>query len=304
MSLYQHFFFGLKVEIRTSSKSTFFISLSPSLNHIIFIIFFSLCPPRSVHLHLHFYFTCSSFSSSSSLSLVPKTYRGVLSYLPVEYPDSSDTQKEHDSGYEITCDLVVQPYSNAQVNRGDEPNDLSPLPGTPDTPCTNQSSSSQASDSSLKGSSSDYQSLDDTVNDVCNNRYLQSDTEIPRMDQKVPSSWVRIEEDFIMIHTASQTHLSTTVRFAPESKLADGIIWLVYLTSKVSKKNLLQFLASLEHSGHIDLPFVNIVPVRAFRLEPLDGSGTLSIDGEAMKVTPFQAEILPSMGRIFTKTTY
>lgn len=152
-------------------------------------------------------------------------------------------------------------------------------------------------------------SQDEEAMSSCSGEYLQESNlvsndihaeSIPDLSEPVPSSWVTIEDDFVMIHTASQTHLSTSVCFAPDSRLSDGIIWLFYLTSKVSKKNLLQFLSSLEDSGHIKMPFVNIVPVRAFRLKPQTDSGVLSIDGEAMKVEPFQAEVLPGMGRILT----
>ena len=208
-------------------------------------------------------------------SFVPKTYRGRLSYLPVDNKTLTNLKKHGSDTIEIevkqTGDNNV---TNSSAKRHEEP------------------SNDTHNDSGNVGGEND---------DACSSPSPNQNDYIPPLWEAVPSNWTTIEDDFIMIQSASQSHLSPTVHFAPHSELADGIIWLAYITSKVSIKNLLRFLSSLESARHIDLPYVKIIPVRAFRLEPLTSGGTLSIDGEAFDSQPCQVQILPSMGKIFIR---
>lgn len=86
---------------------------------------------------------------------------------------------------------------------------------------------------------------------------------------------------------------------APESKFDDGIIWLTYIKSDVSRVQMIQFLLSLKDGNHVKLPFVKIIPVQAFRIEPLNGK--LTVDGELITLGPIQASILPSFARVMHK---
>ncbi len=77
-------------------------------------------------------------------------------------------------------------------------------------------------------------------------------------------------------------------------------------------------LTNFETGRHVDLPGVELIPVKAFRLEPKvekreeeDGSndagkkrkeksagGFMTVDGEQVEYGPIQAEVLPSFVRI------
>lgn len=88
---------------------------------------------------------------------------------------------------------------------------------------------------------------------------------------------------------------------APNSKLNDGIIWLVILPGNVSKVQVVQFLLALESGKHPDLPFVTLLPVRAFRLVPVTTDGYITVDGELIEFGPLQARILPAASNVMTK---
>jgi hypothetical protein len=46
--------------------------------------------------------------------------------------------------------------------------------------------------------------------------------------------------DFILVHASYQSHLGSDCLFAPNSKLADGIIWLLVIRAGISRGQLLQ----------------------------------------------------------------
>nr|CAD7257888.1 unnamed protein product [Timema shepardi] len=130
--------------------------------------------------------------------------------------------------------------------------------------------------------------------------------------QPVPDHWVCIEGEFVMVHAAYQSHLSNDCFFAPNSKLADGIIWLVVIRAGISRGQLLQktpwqqrviepclllmkmvptstnrechvvstvnswpliqFLLGLSSGSHLQCAQAEMIPVTAFRLEPAEGT--------------------------------
>ena len=48
----------------------------------------------------------------------------------------------------------------------------------------------------------------------------------------------------------------------------------------------------------VQYDFIEFIPVRAFRLEPITPCGYLVVDGEIVEYGPIQAESMPSAGRV------
>ena len=88
---------------------------------------------------------------------------------------------------------------------------------------------------------------------------------------------------------------------APNAKLNDGAIWLVILPSTVTRVQVIQFLLALESGKHSDLPFVTLLPVRAFRLVPASNDGYITVDGELIEFSPIQARVIPAAARVMTR---
>lgn len=124
---------------------------------------------------------------------------------------------------------------------------------------------------------------------------------LPPINQPLPSNWIVVEGDFIMVYASHQTHLGTDVFFAPDAKLDDGLMWLVIIQAGVSRVQVINFLLSLQNGKHVDIPYVTMIPVRAFRLEPFSTEGYMTVDGEVVDCVPLQAEVLPSLARIMTR---
>lgn len=67
---------------------------------------------------------------------------------------------------------------------------------------------------------------------------------------------------------------------------------------------LLQILMGLSSGVHIECPQLEVIPVKAFRLEP-DMSekdcGHITVDGECVDYGPIQAEIFPRMISVMSR---
>lgn len=91
---------------------------------------------------------------------------------------------------------------------------------------------------------SSYQSVNDETyhNNVC---MYGPPSKLPSLVSSVPDDWVVIEDDFVMIHATWQTHLSLDCHFSPNSKLNDGIIWMLVMRGAVSRAELTSFLIGI-----------------------------------------------------------
>ncbi|XP_017149195.1 sphingosine kinase 2 [Drosophila miranda] len=129
---------------------------------------------------------------------------------------------------------------------------------------------------------------------------------IPGLQLPLPAAdgWCCEEGEFVMVHAAYTTHLSSDCYFAPESRLNDGIIYLVIIRSGVGRHQMLNFLLSMNTGTHLppggDDPFIRVVPVKAFRIEPSASDGILVVDGERVDYGPIQAEVLPGLINVMT----
>lgn len=147
---------------------------------------------------------------------------------------------------------------------------------------------------------SQYQSVNDEhdPNNVC---MFGPPSSLPSLISPVPDDWIVIEDEFVMVHATYQTHLSLDCYFSPASKLNDGIIWLLVMKGGVSRAELTTFLIKMSDGTHLpQTPNANIqmIACQAFRLEPSDNKGIITVDGEQIKCGPVQGEIVPSIIKV------
>lgn len=118
------------------------------------------------------------------------------------------------------------------------------------------------------------------------------------LNEPVPSSWVTVEDDFIMVGAVYQSHLAKDNMMAPNATLNDGIIHLVVVRGTITRMQLAHIFATLERGFQTSDENMEIIRVQAFRLEPLTPKGLMTVDGEVVDYGPIQAQVLPSMARI------
>ncbi|TRY71562.1 hypothetical protein TCAL_13065 [Tigriopus californicus] len=131
--------------------------------------------------------------------------------------------------------------------------------------------------------------------------HMTPDFMLPPLSKPVPDDWTIMEEDFVMVYATNTAFIATLLQPAPQAKMDDGTIWLLIIKKGVSRLEMIRILRGVEQGTHTDFPSVQIVPVSAFRLEPLGKSGNIVVDGELIDYEPIQAQVLPSYFNIITK---
>jgi len=131
---------------------------------------------------------------------------------------------------------------------------------------------------------------------------LDSHDAVPQLSSELSDEWITVEDNFITISAAFQSHLSPDLYFAPESKLNDGKIWLILVRGSTSRWKLFNFLLKMSGGTHIPDdkdPDISMIQCKAYRVVPICKEGCVAVDGEEIEFTPFQAQIVPSIARVF-----
>lgn len=149
---------------------------------------------------------------------------------------------------------------------------------------------------------SHYQSVNDAneFNNVC---MFGPPSSLPSLISSVPDDWVVIEDEFVMVHATYQTFISTDCHFSPASKLNDAVIWLLIMKGRIGRAELTSFLLRMSNGTHLKTKThlnknIQMVACQAFRFEPTDNKGIITVDGEKIKYGPVQGEVIPSLLKV------
>merc|ERR1711963_439664 len=98
------------------------------------------------------------------------------------------------------------------------------------------------------------------------------DTEIPELSQDLKNEshdgWTYEEDEFINITILNAPYIAERNLFSPESRLDDGLLYLLIIRKEATKSSLVKFFNGLEEGNHIHIPGVEIISVRAARILP------------------------------------
>ena len=122
------------------------------------------------------------------------------------------------------------------------------------------------------------------------------------LDKPVPQHWTTVEGVFILIGGVYQSHLAKDNLMAAAAKLDDGIIYLCVVKAGITRIQLAKVFTSLETGLVVlpDDPYVQIIKVKSFHLDPLTPKGLMTVDGELVDYGSIQAQILPSLARVMS----
>lgn len=129
-------------------------------------------------------------------------------------------------------------------------------------------------------------------------------SKLPALTAPVPSDWTIETGEFIMVHAAYQSYIASDCNFAPLSQLNDGIIWMLVIRAGATRQEIFKFLIGLSSGTHIpSVPnqHIEMIPVTAFRIEPMataGGQGHFTVDGERIEYGPIQAEIFSGLSNV------
>uniref|UniRef100_A0A0K0CYP0 Cache domain-containing protein n=1 Tax=Angiostrongylus cantonensis TaxID=6313 RepID=A0A0K0CYP0_ANGCA len=101
----------------------------------------------------------------------------------------------------------------------------------------------------------------------------------------------RLSRVIVKAKYVTLSHISSNAPFVPQARLNDDRIYLTYILRKdiPSRLSLIKFLIAIESQKHLKMPFVKVVEVGAFRLEPLVSGSYIVVDGEVVEATKIQA---------------
>lgn len=250
-----------------------------------------------------------------------RTYRGKISYLPKEklfeinVSECTNTQSRNTLQHSMSCHTFpptseLRNYKSTEHVVDSEFEDVISL-----ETFANQSFRSRCG--SWSGSrKSTYYSIADSIyhsisgNSDCNEPNIHGDdhsvdhrnirlgqaefNSSPSLCDELPDTWKVEEGEFVMIHAVYQTHLGSDCYFSPQSKLNDGIIYLVMIRGGISRSQLFNFLINMSsgtHLPHKNTEYIRVERVESFRLEPHGNNGILTVDGERMECGSLQAKI-------------
>ena len=249
-----------------------------------------------------------------------RTYRGRLSFLPVgEYrpralPGRSSTasQGRNRSGSlsnQATPDMDPGIYGNYRSLH----TSLSCPEGMLNTSPSDQNLTGlQRVDSFSNGEPKDGHvglvngcvNGDTVTQNGCGDRRTPDVIETPLLvplNQPVPQNWVTIEDDFVSMFAAFLTHLGPDLYVALDKKWADGQMILTFVRAGVPRAAMLGIFMSMEDGSAANSPYVEQIPVHAFRLEPLTDRGVIAVDGEKVDYGPIQAQVLGPVARVLVR---
>lgn len=115
------------------------------------------------------------------------------------------------------------------------------------------------------------------------------------LGEPVPDDWVVIEDNFITVFVVMKPMFGVDYTVWPDCKLDNEDILLVFIKEGVTRTQLFKIFFDLETGGYLNHQHVESVRVKAFRLEPFDTHGTITIDGEVAPYGPIQGEMIPPL---------
>ncbi|XP_006868455.1 PREDICTED: sphingosine kinase 2 [Chrysochloris asiatica] len=125
---------------------------------------------------------------------------------------------------------------------------------------------------------------------------------LPPLGMPLPSGWVTMEDDFVLLLAISPSHLGADMVAAPHARFDDGLVHLCWVRGGISRATLLRLFLAMERGSHFGLgcPQLGYAAAHAFRLEPLTPRGLLTVDGELVEYGPMQAQMHPGLATLLT----
>ncbi|XP_066443601.1 sphingosine kinase 1 isoform X1 [Eleutherodactylus coqui] len=145
-------------------------------------------------------------------------------------------------------------------------------------------------------------SVNSSSSDNIKPQVLEDSLLVP-LDQPVPSHWHTVEDQFVLVLALCQSHLGAEHFTAPMVEgPGEGNIHLFYATSRISRISLIKLFIAMEKGTHLDeeIPHLTHVPVVAFRIEPSESTGIMTVDGEVIQCSPIQGQIHQGLGRVIS----
>ena len=117
--------------------------------------------------------------------------------------------------------------------------------------------------------------------------------------------WVTEEGTYLGAVVTNVPYLAEDFFIAPHTQIDDNQLCLIIFRGYMTRGNLLKTLIKIEKGEHAGIPGIDIIPVNAVRIEPLendkDSKGVMTVDGELIESGPIQCHIMQNAAKIYSK---
>ena len=216
-----------------------------------------------------------------SCILKKRIYHGKVSYLPKE--TNTDDLELLPNGSSTTQTVEIPNHCNES---NDKPLSMEHSSGT-----TDDTDDSAKHLESPKGDSSTNGPPTSLINHS--------------LSDPVPSNWVVMDDnDFLNVNCTTIPLMAHDFFATKQAHVGCGTIYLVYTEAGGTRRmDLLKMMDKIAKGSHTEMNMVHVVEAKAFRVEPADSPGLMTVDGEEMPYGPLQAQIHPQMGRVLGRRT-
>lgn len=113
------------------------------------------------------------------------------------------------------------------------------------------------------------------------------------INDPLPADWSLVPHDTLgNFYAGNMPYMAAAAVFFPTALPADGCLDLLRVDGLIKRRTALKMLTALESGNLFNIKAVNYQKISGFRLIPKGGGdGYISIDGERVPFTPFQAEV-------------
>lgn len=123
----------------------------------------------------------------------------------------------------------------------------------------------------------------------------------------VPADWLTTSMPTLgNFYAGNMAWMSSDAPFFPSALPADSLLDLVNIDGLIPRLTAVKASLAVENNTFFDLPYVSYRKVTAYRitprLRPGQKEGYVSIDGERVAFQPFQAEVVPALGTVLSRS--
>ena len=228
------------------------------------------------------------FFGAISCILRKKSYPGKLFYLPKEAKLQDTNSSEAD-----TIDSQMLTKETSPQKEDTEPIVTNGIQSPTSDNCIESQHELPSTRNTVVPEAADNTAVANSVQTGPSTPFLNE------LSKPVPSNWIELETGFMNIAVSTVSHLSHEFFNTKQAYVGCGTIYLVYAEHHlISRIELLKLIDSMAKGNHLEMDFMNVIEAKAFRIEPSENSGILTLDGEMIPFGPMQAQIHPQLGRV------
>ncbi|KAH6717376.1 sphingoid long chain base kinase-like protein [Leptodontidium sp. MPI-SDFR-AT-0119] len=120
---------------------------------------------------------------------------------------------------------------------------------------------------------------------------------------KIPEDWTVIPcENLGILYCGNLAYMAADAKFFPPALPNDGLMDLVLIDGNISRRASLKMFDALRDEKFFEMPVVKYYKISAYRWIPHNQeSGYISVDGERIPFSPYQAEVHKGLGTVIMK---